>query len=262
MLPGESRLAEPIESYRDMFMIQAVLFDLGDTLLHFETGDRKKLLHAVVRPVYDGVCEMGYQPPAYEAYSRIAKWQFLRAFLWSRIRRREVRLMHEIRRVHSTMRLNLTEEETIEVTRRCLPAVREFFTKDASAVEVISELDGAGYKLGIVSNTVMPGATIDDFLEREGLLSYFPVRVYSSEVGFMKPNRRIFQLAVDRLDIAPEKTFFVGDRLDNDVRGAARLGMKTILIQHGPGKRRGWKRPDYIVYSLPEIPIIVRNQRA
>ncbi len=226
-----------------MFMIQAVLFDLGDTLLHFETGDKKKLLHAIVRPVYDGVCELGYQPPAYEAYSRIAKWQFLRAFFWSRLCRREVRLVHEIRRVHRSMRLNLTEEETIEVTDRFFPAVREFFTKDASAVEVVSELDGAGYKLGIVSNTVMPGATIDDYLNREGLLSYFPVRIYSSEVGYMKPNRRIFQLAVDRLEIAPENMFFVGDRLDNDVRGPSRLGMKTILIQHGPAKRRGWVRP-------------------
>ena len=243
-------------------MIQAVLFDLGDTLLPFETGDREKLLHAVVRPVYDAVCEMGYHPPAYEAYSRIAKWQFLRAILWSRIRRREVRLIEEIRRVHGTMRVNLTEEETIKVSFRCFPAVREFFTKDPSAVEVISELDGAGYKLGIVSNTVMPGATIDDFLDREGLLSYFPVRIYSSEVGFMKPNRRIFQLAIDRLNIAPQKTFFVGDRVDKDVRGASRLGMKTILIRHEPGKRRGWTRPDYIVHSLPEIPIIVRNQRA
>lgn len=243
-------------------MIQAVLFDLGDTLLHFETGDRKKLLHAVVRPVYDGVCEMGYHPPTYEAYSRFAKWWFLRAFLWSRLCRREVRLLHEIRRAHRSLRLNLTDQETHDVSHRCIPAVRGFFTKDASAVEVISELDGAGYQLGIVSNTVMPGAAIDDYLEREGLLSYFPVRVYSSEVGYMKPNRRIFQLALDRLDIAPENTFFVGDRLDNDVRGASRLGMKTILIRHRPGKRRGWVRPDYVVHSLPEIPIIVRNQRA
>lgn len=243
-------------------MIQAVLFDLGDTLLHFETGDKKKLLHAIARPVYDGLCEMGYQPPAYEAYSRVTKWQFLRAYFWSRIRRREVRLMHEIRRVHRSMRLNLTDQELAEVTYRCIPAVREFFTRDAMAVEVVAELARDGSKLGIVSNTVLPGVTIDDFLGREGLLSYFPVRIYSSEVGYMKPNRRIFQMAVDQLEVAPRDIFFVGDRLDNDVRGAGRLGMKTILVLHGRQKRRGWTRPDYVVHSLAEIPVIVRSQRS
>ena len=60
-------------------MIQAVLFDLGDTLFHFETGDKKKLLHAILRTVYDWLCEMANRPPAYQAYSRIRKWQFLRA---------------------------------------------------------------------------------------------------------------------------------------------------------------------------------------
>ncbi len=61
-------------------MIEAVLFDLGDTLLHFETADHKKLLQATTRPVYDRICELGYHPPAYEPYSRVMKLQFLRVY--------------------------------------------------------------------------------------------------------------------------------------------------------------------------------------
>ena len=55
-------------------MIQAVLFELGDTRLHFETGDKNKFLHAIVRTVYDWLCEMAYRPPAYEAYRGVRKW--------------------------------------------------------------------------------------------------------------------------------------------------------------------------------------------
>ena len=45
------------------------------------------------------------------------------------------------------------------------------------AVDAAAELARSGLELGIVSNTVKPGVTIDDFLEREGLLSFFPVRI-------------------------------------------------------------------------------------
>ncbi len=240
-------------------MIQAVLFDLGDTLLHFETADHKKLLQAATRPVYDGVCELGYHPPAYEAYSRVMKWQFLRAYFWSRVRRREVRILPTMRRAHMSMRLNLTDAESEDVSNRAIPSVQRFFTKDAHASDIVAELARDGYKLGIVSNTVLPGVSIDGFLDREGLLSCFPVRVYSSEVGYMKPNRRIFQVAIDQLQVDPARTVFIGDRLDNDVRGASRLGMKTIHVVHGEPKRRGWTRPDHVVRALPEIPEIIRN---
>lgn len=241
-------------------MMQAILFDLGDTLLHFETADHKRLLDATARPVYAELCEMGYQPPAYEAYSRVMKWQFLRAYFWSRVRRREVRVIPTVTRAHESMRMRLNDEENERISQRAIPVLRQFFTKDAHANEMAAKLADDGYKLGIVSNTVLPGKNVDDFLERVGLLSYFPVRVYSSEVGFMKPDRRIFHIALEEMGVAPSETVFVGDRLDNDVGGASRMGMKTILVVHGEEKRRRWaRRPDHVVYKLSDIPAIVRN---
>ena len=72
---------------------------------------------------------------------------------------------------------DVTDQELAEVTNRCIPAECGFFSRDAMAVEIVAELACSSLKLGIVSNTVKPGATIDDFLEREGVLSYFPVRI-------------------------------------------------------------------------------------
>jgi len=241
-------------------MMQAILFDLGDTLIHFETADHKRLLDATARPVYDELCGMGYQPPAYEAYSRVMKWQFLRAYFWSRVRRREVRAIPTVSHAHKSMRMYLNDEENARISSRAIPAVRQFFTKDAHANEIVAELAGEGYKLGIISNTVLPGESIDGYLDQEGLLSYFPVRVYSSEVGYMKPDRRIFRIALNEMNVAPSDAVFIGDRLDNDVGGASRLGMKTILVVHGEEKRRRWaRRPDHVVYTLSDIPAIVRK---
>jgi putative hydrolase of the HAD superfamily len=52
--------------------------------------------------------------------------------------------------------------------------------------------------------------------------------VFSSEVGFRKPDPRIFERVLEALGVAPENALFVGDRLYEDVRGAGELGMTTV----------------------------------
>jgi len=111
----------------------------------------------------------------------------------------------------------------------------------------------------LVSNTLFPGFAVDDVLRHEKLLERFPVRVYSSDVGYMKPHRRIFEAALEQMCVPAEQTVFVGDRVDNDVRGAARLGMKTILMVRNGHVPRGRVRPDYIVRTLSEVPTVLHT---
>ena len=63
--------------------------------------------------------------------------------------------------------------------------------------------------------------------ERFGLLDYLPVRVYSSRAGYIKPDERIFRQALDRFDVAPAEAVFVGDKLDVDVAGPQKIGMRA-----------------------------------
>jgi FMN phosphatase YigB (HAD superfamily) len=123
----------------------------------------------------------------------------------------------------------------------------------------MSELCGAGYKLGLVSNTLFPGFAIDDMLRFAGLLDWLPVRLYSSEVRYMKPHRWIFERALDELGVAGHEAIFVGDRMDNDVKGASRVGMKTVLVAKNGLVPRGSVRPDHIIRRLSEVPQILRS---
>ena len=54
-------------------MIQAVLFDIGDTLLHFETSKAREFLDTAARPAYDRLLEWGHKPPPYDKYLRAIK---------------------------------------------------------------------------------------------------------------------------------------------------------------------------------------------
>jgi putative hydrolase of the HAD superfamily len=61
-----------------------------------------------------------------------------------------------------------------------------------------------------------------------GLAQRLDFSVFSSEVGVRKPHPEIFERALEALEVEPERALFVGDRLYEDVRGAAEVGMTTV----------------------------------
>ena len=238
-------------------MTEAVLFDIGDTLIHFETVSARALLRTATRPAYDYVAGLGLALPGYEAYARSLQRAFMAAYVWSRIKRREMSLLGVLERAHRRMGLTFDEAHLAELAGQATVALRGYMTRDPEATDLVERLAGAGLKLGIVSNTVFPAFGIDDHLRDEGLLDYFPVRVYSSDVGYMKPHRRIFHVALAQMGVSPERSLFVGDRVDKDVKGAARVGMKTVLLARNGRVVRGRWRPDHMVKRLGEIGAIV-----
>jgi putative hydrolase of the HAD superfamily len=90
------------------------------------------------------------------------------------------------------------------------------------------------------------------------LLDLFPVRVYSSEVGYRKPDARIFQIALDQLDVTAREAMFVGDLVKTDMVGARGMGMTTVLKQPW-GTSRSHRRADFVIQQLSELTGIVRR---
>ncbi len=107
------------------------------------------------------------------------------------------------------------------------------------------------YNIGIIANQ-MYGT--EDRLEAFGIRKFIDVVVASAEEGVEKPDRRIFEIAFERAGCTPEEAVMIGDRIDNDIVPAKKLGMKTIWIRQGFG--RFWQlsgeeeKPDYEVSSL------------
>ncbi len=240
-------------------MIEAVLFDLGDTLFRFDSSDTQRAVETAGRPVYEDLLRRGYRPPPFAVYVRKMKYQFAFAYLCSRISLREVPLVERLHEAHVRMDIRMSRSETQRMVSQCLVGAASLFTKEDSASAVVEELFRAGFRLGLISNTWFPGEAIDRHLAGHGLLEYFPVRVYSSEVRYMKPSREIFRIALRALGIPAYAAVYIGDHVVNDVFGAGRMGMKSILVDHGRG-RRIRLRPDRVIRDLSEIPPLLRDK--
>jgi len=85
-----------------------------------------------------------------------------------------------------------------------------------------------GYHLGVISN----GITIKQWekLIRLGLHHFFDEVVTSQEAGVEKPDKKIFELALSRMQCKAENSIMVGDKFSEDILGALNVGMSTILI--------------------------------
>lgn len=96
------------------------------------------------------------------------------------------------------------------------------------AWKLLDGLRAAGKKLALVSNTPPTSQII---LDRLRLRERFDEIVFSCDVGFLKPDPRIFKCALDALGVLPERAVIVGDKIRTDILGGAILGMRSILVE-------------------------------
>ena len=67
-------------------------------------------------------------------------------------------------------------------------------------------------------------------------MKFIDLVIASAEEGLEKPDRRIFELALSRADCKPENAVMIGDRVDNDIIPAKKIGMKTVRVKQGMWK--------------------------
>lgn len=114
------------------------------------------------------------------------------------------------------------------------------------------------YKIGVIANQSLG---TEKRLENFGILKYMDLVIASAEEGVAKPDKRIFEIALERSNCAPANAVMIGDRIDNDIVPAKRIGMKTIWIKQGFGKF--WnitgehEKADYVVNNLTEICVLL-----
>lgn len=119
---------------------------------------------------------------------------------------------------------------------------------------VLEELKRRGYRLGMISNTGMtPGRLFRRYLAQHDLLDFFQALTFSDEVRLAKPSTEMFHMTLDALGTAPEKSVHLGDHIQNDVLGANRAGMKSVLLGAAEGQERV-ADPHLQIMSLDELP--------
>ena len=102
----------------------------------------------------------------------------------------------------------------------------EFFAGDIvdrTLVEYIRSLRGK-YKTGLISNA---WSDLRDFVVREKFDDAFDKMIISAEVGVMKPEPKIFQIALEQFGVKPKEAVFVDDFYVN-IEGCEKVGIKGI----------------------------------
>lgn len=84
-------------------------------------------------------------------------------------------------------------------------------------------------RIALVSNAARSAETYRRILNSLGIGKYFDHFVISSEVGYLKPRKEIFQYALKLLDVRPHEALHIGDLFKADVVGAVSCGMNACL---------------------------------
>ena len=100
--------------------------------------------------------------------------------------------------------------------------------------EVLDLLRGR-FQLGIVTDGQSSYARGE--LHKVGITGYFDVVVVSADHGFRKPDRRLFQYALDGMGVAAENTMYIGNDMHRDIFGAREAGMRTVMFDSDQGTK-------------------------
>jgi putative hydrolase of the HAD superfamily len=237
-------------------MLRAVLFDLGDTLLDFEPMDTRAVFRRASRLTYDFMVARGVAMPDFNRYTRVYFRAVRWSYLWAKLRQREFNSLELLRTFHRKMDLPVDEPLLRELAWLWYEPITEQTRVEENLRATLAAIRSAGLRLGVISNTFVPGFVHDRHLEMEGLLEFLPVRIYSSEVGYRKPDKRIFQAALAQLDVTPSEVLFVGDLVKTDIVGARRMGMKTALKQPF-ANLRPHRIADHVVRRIADLALLL-----
>ena len=236
-------------------MIDAVLFDWGDTLFHFAYDE--DLLEAGWAAGLAAIGRDDLPPPA-ETAARFRERYVPLLFVPGSVE--EVEYPEMVRELLAEFGVELTNEELDRFLAAEHEAWRPARQLGAQTHALLDALRDRGLKLGLVSNAFDPGWLLRRDLADQGLADRLDVAVFSSEVGRRKPDPLIFERALAELGVSPERAVFVGDTLAADVAGARTLGMTTVqALWFRADPDDAGIEPDYEAFTPMDVLNVIRR---
>lgn len=233
-------------------MLQAVLFDWGDTLMEFAYAP--ELVAAGHRAGLAAIGSEG-KPELTEHFREEYEPLF-----WAPGIIEEIEYPQLVRRLLGDFGITVDEADLdrfLEAEHEAWEPARRLSAHTHPLLEALRE---RGLRLALVSNAFDPGRLLHRDLERMGIEERLDFSVFSSEVGVRKPHPAIFERALEALGVAPEDALFVGDRLFEDVRGAAEVGMTTVqALWYRADQHPDGAEPDHQAFTQLDVLNIARR---
>jgi putative hydrolase of the HAD superfamily len=242
--------------------IRAVAFDVNGTLVRIlaDDGDERVFRAAAHFLTYQGIDLHRYE--LRELYFQLMKEQlrsspeqypeFDAVGIWRSIIEDQQTDFTRARPAGQRQQLPLFMAEMARgISRRRLglyPYVRE-------VLDVLRDR----YPLAIITDAQSAYARAE--LHKVGLLGYFDPVIVSGDHGFRKPDRRLFQFALDGMAVPAENALYVGNDMYRDIYGAREAGLSTVMFDSDQGEKTYRDcAPDYTITDfrdLLEIPGLI-----
>jgi len=122
-------------------------------------------------------------------------------------------------------------------------------------IEEVLKTLSKDYRIALAGNQP---TVVKDILKERGLLDYFTTTDVSEDIGKAKPDPGFFEYILHKIGVESREAIMIGDRLDNDIIPAKKMGMMTILVKVGAyavlEPRNPGEIADRVVTAISELP--------
>ncbi|MDD5327238.1 MAG: HAD family hydrolase [Phycisphaerae bacterium] len=239
--------------------IKAVLFDLGETLVNFGRINTRQVFRQSAKLTYEFLQSLNQPLGNFEWYC----WHSMMAVrlhcLISNLTGKDFNALSLLKKIGIKKGVALSEDQWEEVGWLWYEPLSRLAKVEPDITETLTRLRDMGLKLGIVSNTFINAGSLDRHLREFGMLDFFPCRFYSYQFEFRKPDRRIFQIAAERLNELMDNILFVGDRVDKDIRPAMKADMRAVLKEAYTNAGKKVPKGIHKISRISELPALIEK---
>lgn len=203
-------------------MVNTLFFDIDDTILNskmaeFNATCEFKKINNCFANIDDEEFAKVWREIAEEIYERYLKKEI--SFDAQRILR--------IQKIYTMYGLNISKELAREKFKEYSKVYEKNWILFDDTIEILNKLKKR-YKFGVISNG--DGKQQRSKLEHTGIADYFTQIIISGEVGASKPDKRIFEIACEKMEAQPEESIMIGDKYKTDIEGALNAGLYAIWV--------------------------------
>jgi len=150
-------------------------------------------------------------------------------------------------KVWEALSLEASDQQRMAIVKDFLEGMKKHIERNRRILESLKKQ----YPLGIISNFY---GNLDIVCKDLKIQDLFVCAIDSTIEGFMKPDPRIFQAALDQLNVGPNEAIFIGDNIYRDMEGAKSIGMNHIFLAGGNQYDAKPCCPDDpVIHSLEEL---------
>ena len=203
-----------------MKKIKAILFDFGGTLDDDGRDWFERVCQIITGQATNGQCEE-FKQGMRDAADEIGRMPDTAKLSMAVTVERLCGCFHARLKLYSND--NLVQWDPMEVAAQFITEAQKCLARNREVLKKLRQR----FRLGVLSNNWGNAA---GWCEQFGLTEYLDTVIDSTVVGAVKPDKAIFQAALDELGLPANDCAYVGDRYDCDMLGAHGAGLKPIWI--------------------------------